>query len=67
MSEETKTITIPEDVYTKIEEKIKESGHESVGEYVVKVLKENLGMDDGLSDDDEEKVKARLRALGYMD
>ena len=67
MSEETKTITIPGDVYTKIKEKIKESGEESVDEYIVKVLKENLGMDDGLSTEDEEKVKARLRALGYMD
>ena len=67
MSEEIKTITIPGDVYTKIKEKIKESGEESVDEYIVKVLKENLGMDDGLSTEDEEKVKARLRALGYMD
>ena len=67
MSEETKTITIPGDVYTKIKEKIKESGEESVDEYIIKVLKENLGMDDGLSTEDEEKVKARLRALGYMD
>ena len=67
MSEETKTITIPGDVYTKIKEKIKESGEEFVDEYIIKVLKENLGMDDGLSTEDEEKVKARLRALGYMD
>jgi len=67
MSEETKTITIPGDIYTKIEEKIKESGEKSVDEYILKVLKENLGMEDGLSTEDEEKVKARLRALGYMD
>ena len=67
MSAETKNIAIPEDVYKKIEEKIKESGEESVEAYVVKVLKENLGMGENLSSEDEEKVKERLRALGYMD
>jgi predicted CopG family antitoxin len=67
MSGETKTIAIPGDVYKKIEEKIKQSGEESVEAYVVKVLKENLGMEESLSSEDEEKVKERLRALGYMD
>jgi hypothetical protein len=67
MSEEKKTVAIPDDVYAKIEEQIKESGEESVEVYVTKILKESLGMDAGLSDEDEEKVKARLKALGYMD
>lgn len=67
MAETTKTITIPENIHKLIEEKIKDTDDSSVEEYVVKLLKENLGMENGLSDEDEEKVKQRLRALGYMD
>jgi hypothetical protein len=67
MAETTKTITIPENIHKLIEEKIMDTDDSSVEEYVVKLLKENLGMENGLSDEDEEKVKQRLRALGYMD
>ena len=67
MKDTIKMVAIPEEIYAKIEEKLKDSGESSVEKYVLKTLKENLGMADALSDEDEEKVKERLKALGYMD
>jgi metal-responsive CopG/Arc/MetJ family transcriptional regulator len=69
MEKEFKTIEIPETLYKKIETKIKETGTESVSDYVVKILEKSLSEDqeETLSKEDEEKVKERLKALGYMD
>ena len=69
--EERKDISIPASLYKQIEEKIKGTEMDSVSSYVTKVLKENLAKEEGapesLSKEDEEKVKERLKALGYLD
>jgi len=69
--EERKDISIPASLYKQIEEKIKGTDIDSVSSYVTKVLKENLAKEEGatesLSKEDEEKVKERLKALGYLD
>lgn len=69
MEKEKVQISIPKDLYQKIEEEIKKSDVNSVEEYVVKMLKEKFPekRDDSFSEEDEEKVKERLKALGYID
>lgn len=71
MDKETKTISIPVSLVNEIEKKLKDSTFESVEDYVVDILSKNLGIESkpetSFSEDDEEKVKARLKALGYMD
>lgn len=69
MAEETKRISIPSSLYRKIEGKIKETGFTSVDDYVVYVLREILSEDeeDEFTEEDEEKVRERLRSLGYLD
>jgi metal-responsive CopG/Arc/MetJ family transcriptional regulator len=66
-----KEVSIPTSLYEKIEEMIKGSGIDSVSSYVIKVLEESLSKGErtteSLSKEDEEKVKERLRALGYLD
>lgn len=69
--EERVDVSIPASLYKKIEEKIKGTEIDSVSSYVTKVIQENLAKEEGasesLSKDDEEKVKERLKALGYLD
>jgi len=69
--EEGVDVSIPASLYKKIEEKIKGTKIDSVSSYVTKVMQENLAKEEGasesLSKDDEEKVKERLKALGYLD
>ena len=69
--EEHKNISIPASLYKQIEEKIKGTDIDSVSSFITKVLKENLAKEEGapesLSKEDEEKVKERLKALGYLD
>ncbi len=69
--EECVDVSIPVSLYKKIEEKIKGTEIDSVSSYVSKVIQENLAKEEGasesLSKDDEEKVKERLKALGYLD
>ncbi len=64
-------VEIPTDLYEKIEEKIKNTDVSSVADFITTLLKEKLAKDqeetDSLSSEDEEKVKERLKALGYMD
>ena len=69
MDKENATITIPASLFEKIEAHVKSSGKESVEEYIVRILEESLPKteaDKGLSEEDEEKVKERLKALGYL-
>lgn len=67
------TISIPTPLANKIKERIKNTGFNSLSSYVVYVLREVISnVDDdeqetAFSKDDEEKVKERLRALGYLD
>lgn len=71
MGSEFTTISIPTSLYKEIEEKIKDSEITSVASYVTKVLRESLAekkeAEQPLDKDDEEKVKERLKALGYID
>lgn len=64
-------VPIPAALYKEIEAKIKEMDIATVQEYVIKVLKDSLPKEEkegeGLSKDEEDKVKERLKALGYMD
>jgi Arc/MetJ-type ribon-helix-helix transcriptional regulator len=64
-------IRIPTPLFEKIVEKIKDTGFSSVESYVTYVLREILAEDEqpekAFTKEDEEKVKARLRDLGYMD
>ena len=71
MENEFIDISIPATLYKEIETKIKDMDVESVQDYVIKVLKDSLPKSEKegeeLSKDEEDKVKERLKALGYMD
>ena len=71
MDKEFIQVTIPTSLYKKIEETIKGTEFTSVTSYIVKVLRENLykaeESKEVFSKEDEEKVKERLKALGYID
>jgi Arc/MetJ-type ribon-helix-helix transcriptional regulator len=71
MEKEFMNVSIPTSLYKRIEEKIKDSEIKSVSSYITKVLRESLSEEkagaEALSKEDEEKVKERLKALGYID
>ena len=75
MNDEKKytTISIPTPLAEKIKKKIEGTGFHSLSSYVTYVLREVIsGMEENdeeeaFSKEDEEKVKERLRALGYLD
>jgi Arc/MetJ-type ribon-helix-helix transcriptional regulator len=72
MSPEMKNVPIPAELYDAIDQRVKETEFNSVEEYVTFVLEEVLKDDDeedeiAFSPEDEEEVKKRLRALGYLD
>ena len=66
----SKEIFLSSELYEKVEERVKETGFSSVDEYVTFVLEEvlkNGEEETAFSKEDEEEVKKRLRALGYLD
>jgi len=69
MAKDKKKIFIPTLLYEKIEQEIASSEIKSVEDYVIKLLEEKFLKDSGgdLSKEDEDKVKERLKALGYID
>ena len=72
MSQEKKNVSIPAELYDDIDQRVKETEFNSVEEYVTFVLEEVLKDDEddeeiAFSPEDEEEVKKRLRALGYLD
>ena len=71
MDKEFTTVSIPSSLYKKIEEKIRDSEITSVASYITKVLRESISKEEqvqeAFSKEDEEKVKERLKALGYID
>jgi metal-responsive CopG/Arc/MetJ family transcriptional regulator len=71
MGKEFTTVSIPTSLYKKIEEVIKGTEISSVSSFITKVLRESLSKDqvkqEVFSKEDEEKVKERLKALGYID
>ncbi len=71
MNEEYGTVKIPKDVISKIEKRIQGTEFKSVDEYTSFVLEEVIRDEEEpaevFSEEDEKKVKERLRALGYLD
>ncbi|RLI79506.1 CopG family transcriptional regulator [Archaeoglobales archaeon] len=67
------TVSIPVQLYEKIKKRIEGTGFTSVSDYVTYVLREVLASleeeekEEVFTKEEEEKVKERLRALGYLD
>ncbi len=67
------TVSIPKQLAEKIEGRIEDTGFNSVSSYVTYVLREVLSSleeekkEEVFSKEEEEKVKERLRSLGYLD
>ena len=62
------TITIPKQLYKKVEKKIKNTGFSSVSSYVTYVLRQVVSSEseEAFTEEDEKRVKKRLRELGYI-
>lgn len=69
--EGSKGVFISRDLYSRIEQRMRETGFGSVDEYVIFVLeeliKEESEEETAFNKEEEEEVKKRLRALGYLD
>ena len=70
-TEKSRTVEIPESLFDRIEAKLKGTGFQSVSDYVVHILREKLGKEGdeqqpSYTKEEEEKVKERLKALGYL-
>jgi Arc/MetJ-type ribon-helix-helix transcriptional regulator len=70
--QESKAVSLSAELYGRIEERVRETGFGSVDEYVTFVLNEVLKEEGeetevAFSKEEEEEVKKRLRALGYLD
>ena len=67
------TISIPSQLAEKIKKRIEGTGFHSLSSYVTYVLREvisgieNEEEEEAFSKEDEERVKEKLRALGYLD
>jgi len=59
-------VEIKNDLVEKIKENIEGTGFKDIDEYIDFVLRDILSEQE-FNEEDEEKVKERLRALGYMD
>lgn len=64
------TVSIPTPLFRKVEERIEGTGFTSVSSYVTYVLREIVAEEEEpeepFTKKDEERVKSRLRALGYI-
>ena len=71
MGKDYKKVAIPKSLFQRIEEMIAESEAATVEDFIIVALEEKLANKDEsqetLSQVDEDKVKERLKALGYMD
>ena len=71
MSKEYGEIKVAKEIIKKIEERIIDTEFKSVDEYVTfvleEVIKDEEEPEEVFSEEDEKKVKERLRALGYLD
>ena len=67
------TVSIPTQLHKKIKGRIEGTGFTSVSDYVTFVLREVIASleeekkDEAFTSKEEEKVRQRLRALGYID
>ncbi|MCD6465767.1 CopG family transcriptional regulator [Candidatus Bathyarchaeota archaeon] len=71
MSEDKVSVSLSKSLYDKIKEKIEESGgaFKSVEDYIEFVLEELLKEEEEetpFTPEEEEEIKKRLRALGYI-
>jgi len=69
--EKRKTIGIPESLYDRVAKNIAGTVFQTVEEYVEQAVREKLSHDEnigepGYTKEEEEKVKERLRTLGYL-
>jgi Arc/MetJ-type ribon-helix-helix transcriptional regulator len=66
------TVSIPSPLFEKVSQRIKGTGFPSVSSYVTFVLRELIAKEKGtegispFSKDDEQRVRDRLKALGYL-
>ena len=62
-------IRLPEKLYREAKAKAEEAGFKTIDEFIVFILEQLLTEEEqpALTEEDEEKVKERLRALGYID
>jgi Arc/MetJ-type ribon-helix-helix transcriptional regulator len=70
MKEEKKTVSLPAELYGKIEQRIAGTEFSSVDEYANFVLTEVLKEEESetsFNKEDEEEIRRRLRDLGYSD
>jgi Arc/MetJ-type ribon-helix-helix transcriptional regulator len=71
MDKELTNVAIPTTLVKKIEDHIKGTEFRSVASYAAKVLRDSLSKAEPAAEvftkDEEEKVKERLKALGYID
>jgi hypothetical protein len=70
--EKTKIIILPAKLYNRLEERARLSGFDSTNEYVIFVLEEITKEEEKaehvtISKAEEEKIRKRLRELGYLD
>ena len=69
--EERRALSLPAELCSRIEDRVKATDFGSVDEYVIfvleEVLKEEGEEEKAFSKEDEEEVKKRLRGLGYLD
>lgn len=69
--EKRRTIEIPETLYNRLDARIKGTQFASVSDYATHVIRERLAVEENekpstYTIEEEEKVKARLKALGYL-
>ena len=67
---ESTSISIPTPLFRQIEERLKGTNFKSVSDYVSYVLTEVVSEEEeveAFTKQDEENVKGRLKALGYLD
>ena len=64
------TVSIPKTLYDKVNKQIEGTGFTSVSDYVVFVLRELVTTqkeETSFDKEDQDKIKERLRSLGYLD
>jgi len=67
---EKRTVFLPAELYSKVEERVKATDFSSVDEYVEFVLEEVVKAEEeerAFSEEEEKEVKKRLKDLGYLD
>ena len=69
--EEKRAVSLSAELYCKIEKRVNTTDFSSVEEYVTfvleEVIKEENEEEKAFSKEDEEEVKKRLKALGYLE